>query len=306
MKISIIIPVYNNEESLRELFERIEKITEDSIFTNHSFELICVNDGSRDNSRKVLQLLATKTHIDCKIIHLTRNFGSYNAFLAGMCHANGACNIHLHADLQDPPELIPKLFSHYLNGYKLVIANRENREDSSLFSSIYHYLVKRFAIQNTPTGGFDLILFNEEIRKEIVAISEKHTNNVYLINWLGYEYVNVPYKRVKRKYGKSQWAFWKKVRLFVDTFFSFSNIPLSLIRIGFYATFIFFIFTFLFVCFKNDFSFDTPIFYFSIGLLFLGINFVIIGEYLSRIHETVRNRPNFVVQKIDAFSNSKS
>lgn len=298
MKISIIIPIFNNADSLPELFKRLEQVASKSIFNGHIFQLLLVNDGSKDHTAIVLKQLVSESNLESKIISLTKNFGSYNAFLAGMTHANGTCNVHLHADLQDPPELIPQLFHHYLNGYKLVIANRKNREDASLFSSIYHFLVKKFAIHETPPGGFDLILFDEKIRQEIVSISEKHTNNVYLINWLGYEYVNIPYKRVKRKHGKSQWAFWKKVHLFIDTFFSFSNIPLTIIRISFYLSILFFLASSLLVILHSNFSFQSPIFLISLVLLFCGVNFVIVGEFLSRIHETVRNRPNFVVQDV--------
>lgn len=299
MKISVIIPIYNNEKSLAELIERVVAVSKNTVFNKHEFELICVNDGSSDNSIKVLREESSKINIPCIIINLTRNFGSYNAFLAGMNYASGKCNIHLHADLQDPPEHILKMFPHFDKGYKLVIANRENREDKSVFSDFYHYLVKKVAIKKTPSGGFDLILFDEKIRKEVVNISEKHTNNVYLINWLGYEFVNVPYTRLKRKHGKSQWHFTKKLSLFADTFFSFSNIPIVIIRSVFYFSFLIFLTTLTLVLLNQSFTIVSPLFLFSTFFFLNNLSLVIIVEYINRIHETVRNRPNFVVEKVE-------
>jgi polyisoprenyl-phosphate glycosyltransferase len=301
MKISVIIPIYNNSESLQELFERLNILIKQPLFINHTFELICVNDGSTDNSLNVLRKEIEIFNASVKIINLTRNFGSYNAFLAGMNYATGKCNIHLHADLQDPPEEILKLFPHFEKGYKLVIANREKREDSSMFSDLYHKLVRRFAISNIPNGGFDLVLFDEKIREDILKISEKNTNNVYLISWLGYEYVNVPYTRVKRQHGKSQWTLNKKVRLFADTLFSFTNLPLTIVRSIFYISTIFFTFNLVYVLIQiqKKQAFDTKLILISMFFFFTNISLVIVVEYLNRIHETVRKRPSFVVENIE-------
>lgn len=300
MTISIIIPFYNNEESITELFERLCQLRENAIFSNHLIELVLVDDGSGDNTFDTLMHQKVKREkFRFKLIKLTRNFGSYNAFLAGMHHATGDCCVHLHADLQDPPELIPQLFENYLKGFKLVIANREEREDPSIFSQLYHFLVKRYAIHQIPSGGFDLILFDKVIKDEIVKISEKNTNNVYLISWLGHSYVSIPYKRVKRKHGKSQWAFAKKIRLFVDTFFSFSNLPIKVLRLNLLFSILFF--TAILIQFLFDivaWEHDLLALIISICLISLNISAVIMAEFLTRIHETVRKRPNFVVDQV--------
>ena len=304
MTISIIIPIYNNAESLEELFQRIIKVSNNELFVNCNFEIICVNDGSDDESYKILKEIAkSQTGLDIVIVQLTRNFGSYNAFLAGMNYANGKCNIHLHADLQDPPEEILNLFPHFKKGYKLVIANRNKREDSSVFSSLYHYLIKKFGVSNIPKGGFDLILFDEKIRKEILNISEKNTNNVYLISWLGYDYVNVPYTRVKRRHGNSQWTFRKKIKLFVDTLFSFTDLPLIAIRLIFYLSALLFAYSLFSVFYYDRKLIDSNLFLFSALFFLLNISMVIIAEYLNRIHETVRRRPNFVIEKVENHNN---
>jgi glycosyltransferase involved in cell wall biosynthesis len=297
MIISIIVPCYNNAESIEELFSRILDLQNKTCFENHSFELVFVDDGSSDATFLKLTSCIASNKINSKIVKLTRNFGSYNAFLAGMNNAAGDCCVHLHADLQDPPELIENLFTEYLKGFKLVIANRTSREDASIFSSIYHILVKKYAISNTPPGGFDLILFDKVILNDILKISEKNTNNVYLINWLGYPYVSIPYNRVKRKHGKSQWSFSKKIRLFVDTFFSFSSLPIQTLRYSFYISLLILLAAILNIFFEF-YAYSSHFLVLGFVLSFFSLNISILGEYLVRIHETVRNRPSFVVEKI--------
>lgn len=299
MTISIIIPFFNNEESIPELFESLDKLMDKEIFRQHEFEWILVDDGSYDNTFEHLKkVIYQYPKPSIQLVKLTRNFGSYNAFLAGMHNATGNCCIHLHADLQDPPELIPSLFENYLKGFKLVIANRSSREDKSVFSNIYHFLVRKIALPNTPKGGFDLMLFDSQIKDDIIKISEKNTNQVYLISWLGYPYVNIPYKRIKRKHGKSQWAFWKKVRLFIDTFFSFSNLPLHLVRLTFYISLIVFIIIATLGVLKVDLKNYSAFFWGSTCFVILTFNTSIVVEFLSRIHESIRNRPNFVVEEV--------
>lgn len=296
MEISIIIPCYNNQESLWELIDRLKILEKDKILINHSIKYIFVDDHSEDDTFKVQKEIKEKYPNQVKLVKLTRNFGSYNSFLAGINYATGDCSIYLHADLQDPPELIPEMVSHYLSGYKLVIANRLEREDQNIFSNIYHKMVKKFAIKNIPPGGFDLILFDSVIREKVIEISEKHTNNVYLITWLGYPYVNIPYKREKRKYGKSQWKFLAKVKLFIDTFFSFGKIPLWTLRILFFFSLICFIIKIIALTTLGSFNIETIGVYFL--LVVICAMLLIIGEYVDRIHETVRKRPNFVVEEV--------
>jgi glycosyltransferase involved in cell wall biosynthesis len=173
MKISVIIPCYNDELSIMLLLEKMQLVENNTIFEGVEFEYVFVDDGSTDNTYKNQLLIKEKYLNKVSIVKLTRNFGSYNSFLAGMYYATGDCNVYLHADLQDPPELIPQLYENHLKGFPLVIANRNDREDSSLFSLMYHYMVKKYVIKNIPSGGFDLILFSREIKQHILDISEK-------------------------------------------------------------------------------------------------------------------------------------
>lgn len=298
MKISIIVPCYNNAESIPELWERLIVLSSKSIFQGHEFEFVFVDDGSSDQTLLKLQKLKPFSNHAIRLIKLTRNFGSYNSFLAGMTYATGDCNVYLHADLQDPPELIEEQFSYFLKGIPLVIANRSSREDGSFLSTFYHWIVRKYALKKAPIGGYDLIMFSSQIRNEIVKIGEKSTNNVYLISWLGYPFVQIPYNRVKRKHGHSQWSTKKKIHLFIDTIFSFTNIPLSIIRFFGLIGVLHFPIASIFFALNKTMPYQIW-FWASIILLFISLTSLILTEYIIRIHETVRNRPNFVVEKLE-------
>jgi polyisoprenyl-phosphate glycosyltransferase len=223
-----------------------------------------------------------------------------------MNYATGDCNVVLAADLQDPPELIPKMFGYWIKGIKLVIANREDREESffqKLFSNTYHNLIKKLALKNAPKGGFDLVLFDAQLRDEVVRINEKNTNQIYLLSWLNYDYVNIPYTRKSREIGVSRWTIQKKVKLFVDSFVSFSFFPIRLISVtGLLLGLISFLYG-LFVLIAK-FSGLVPLqgwtalmvvllFVSSFQMIALGI----IGEYVWRTLDAARNRPNFIIDE---------
>ena len=231
--ISIVIPCYFNEENIPVTFNELiqnEKFFDDDI----AFEYILVDDGSQDGTYLELEKIYNSYANKVKIIKLSRNFGSYNAFLAGLNHATGDCHVLLTADLQDPPDLIPKMLNYWKQGFKIVIANREDREEpiiQKIISGIYHKLIKKYGINKIPSGGFDLVLFDRVLRDHLVQINEKNTNQVYLLTWLGFDYVNIPYVRKKREIGKSKWTTSKKIKLFIDSFVSFSYLPLRTITI---------------------------------------------------------------------------
>jgi dolichol-phosphate mannosyltransferase len=232
-------------------------------------------------------------------VNLTRNFGSYNAFLAGMEYSEADAHVHLHADLQDPPELIEDMTMHWLAGEKLVIAYRIAREDGSIFSTLYHALVQRYAIRGIPSGGFDLMLFDEQLRQEVVRISEKSTNVVYLISWLGFPFKAIPYKRLKRESGESQWKWSKKVRLFFDTFFSFSDIPASAVRwMSAMLMVLAAAAVVMALWYGSPSRAELLLAIVAAMIALLGLIGVILCEYLVRIHETVRRRPNAVVESV--------
>jgi dolichol-phosphate mannosyltransferase len=305
-KISIVIPCYFNEENIPVTSN--ELIKNESLFEeNVEFEYILVDDGSKDNTWNELVKFQSQFPDKVKVVKLASNVGSYNAFLAGLHYATGDCNVLLTADLQDPPELIPKMFQYWSKGIKLVIANREDREESlgqKLFSNFYHSLIKKFAIKDVPSGGFDLVLFDKQLRDHLIQINEKNTNQIYLLAWLGYDYVNIPYTRRKRDIGRSRWTISKKIKLFIDSFVSFSFMPVRLITIlGCVFGLIGFAYALFIVIAKL--TGNVPIQGWATNMIvlllvssFQMISLGVIGEYLWRTLDASRNRPNFIVDKV--------
>ncbi len=305
-KLSIIIPCYFNGENLpittKELIEN-EKLFEESL----EFEYIMVDDGSKDNTLEELIKFKNKYPEKVKIVKLAGNVGSYNAILAGMTYATGDCNVMLAADLQDPPELIPKMYDYWKKGVKFVIANRSDRDESwsqKLFSNTYHSLIKKYALKNIPSGGFDLVLFDKQLRDQVVNINEKNTNTIYLLAWLDYDYVNIPYVRRKRDLGVSRWTIQKKIKLFIDSFVSFSFFPIRTIStIGIFLGIIAFLYGVFVIIAKITGLVPIEgwtalmvviLFVSSFQMIALGI----IGEYVWRGLDAARNRPNFIVDKV--------
>jgi glycosyltransferase involved in cell wall biosynthesis len=305
-KLSYIIPCYYNELNIpvtaAELINN-EKLFDDDI----SFEYVMIDDGSKDQTLQELKKFKTEYPAKVKIIKLSGNFGSYNAILAGMKYATGDCNVIISADLQDPPELVPKMIKHWRSGIKLIIANRQEREEplvQRLFSNIYHYLIKKLALKNVPPGGYDLVLFDQKLRDEVVKINEKNTNQIYLLSWLQFEYLSIPYKRKKRDLGTSRWTFNKKVKLFIDSFVSFSFFPIRFIS---FFGLLFGILSLLWggwvliakitglIPVQGWATLMAVLLFVSaFQMIALGI----LGEYLWRTLDQVRGRPQYVIEEV--------
>jgi glycosyltransferase involved in cell wall biosynthesis len=305
-KISFVIPCYFNEDNIP--VTTTELIKNETLFESDvEFEYVFVDDGSKDKTYQALLNFKEKYTNKVLIVKLASNVGSYNAFLAGLNFATGDCVVLLAADLQDPPELIPKMFEYWNKGIKLVIANRENREESflqKLFSNTYHRLIKRFALNNIPPGGFDLVLFDKQLKDYLVQINEKNTNQVYLLSWLGFDYVNIPYVRKHRDIGKSRWTTKKKIKLFVDSFVSFSYSPIKAITFfGLIFSVLSFLYGIIIIIFKL--TGIVPVAGWATimaAILFIAsfqmLASAIIGEYLWRALDASRNRPNFIIDEI--------
>lgn len=304
--ISIIIPCYYNELNIPVTTKRL--MENEALFNKDvSFEYVMIDDGSKDNTWQVLCNFKNEyPHKNIKLIKLAGNFGSYNAILAGMKYATGDCNVIITADLQDPPELIVQMYEHWRQGIKLVIANRTDRKDplfSKIFAKGFQLLIKKFALKNLPKGGFDFVLFDKQLKEEVVAMDEKNTNTLYLFTWMKYAYVTIPYQRQEREIGKSRWTFSKKLKLFIDSFVSFSFLPIRLITA---AGLILGIISLLYAGFiiYNKIIGNIQIQGWS-GLMvvfllvssFQMIALGILGEYIWRTLDAARNRPNYVIDK---------
>jgi dolichol-phosphate mannosyltransferase len=198
------------------------------------------------------------------------------------------------------------MYDYWEKGVKLVLANRETREDKFFdraFASFYHRLIRRFAISNMPSGGFDFCLFDKKLRDEVVAIDEKNTNTLFLLVWLKYDFVSIPYTREKRTIGKSRWTLKKKFKLVVDSFVAFSYFPIRLISVsGLVLGFLSIIYAIVILCLKLSGHIEikgwaTMLVLFLFVSAFQMIAIGIIGEYLWRNLEASRKRPTYVIDE---------
>ena len=305
-KLSILIPTYFNEKNIAGTTKRL--IDNEKLFPSDvTFEYVMVDDASGDETYRELLHFQKQYSEKVKIIGLARNFGSFNALLAAMKYSSGDCCAIIAADLQDPPELIPKMYRYWQEGIKLVIANRAEREDGywqNLLSKIYHYMIRKFALKNVPAGGFDFVLFDKQLKEQILKMDESNTNIFYLLTWLGYDYVNIPYTRIAREVGVSQWTYAKKIKMFVDSFVSFSFFPIRMITVGGIAIgIIALLYAFLIIFAKSTHlieleGWSTMMVVFLFISSFQTISIGILGEYLWRSLDASRKRPNFIVDTV--------
>lgn len=310
-KLSIIIPCYYNEENLPVTWPKL--VENEALFPAElEFEYVFVDDGSKDNT--LAELL--KIHEQCpekvKVVKLAGNVGSYNAIVAGMEFATGDCNAITAADLQDPPELMVQMYGHWKKGFKLVIGNRQDREESAtqkFFSNTFHKLMKKIALKNIPDGGFDFVFFDKQVKEEVLKIKENNSNVFYLMTWMGYDYVNIPYVRRSREIGTSRWTLKKKIKLLIDSLLAFSYFPIRAISvIGLLLGTFAFLYGLYILAYRLFGNIEVQgwtalmlvlLFVSSFQMIALGI----IGEYVWRGLDASRKRPLYIVDKY--FNNSR-
>lgn len=303
MKISLVIPVYYNEENLRPLYEDIKEKIIDTI--DYEYEIVLVNDGSLDNSYSVMKELADKD-ANIKIISLSRNFGSHAAILCGLSKCTGDCAIIKAADLQEPTELVLEMVESWKKGNNVVLAVREGREESkrqTLFANLYYWLVRKTSLPSMPKGGFDVYLLDRKVIDVLMALDEKNSALTGQILWSGFKTEKVYYTRLAREIGTSRWTLKKKIRLVSDTLFSFSTLPIKAVSlIGTVSFFGSLLWALLVLIFKLtgmiEVSGWTTLFIFSLfsfGVIMLTLG--ILGEYLWRTFDASRNRPPYIIEE---------
>ncbi len=308
-KISIIVPVYYNQDNLLPLYADLKekvfnKLKEN---TNTEYELIMVDDGSKDNSYKVMQDLA-KIDSNIKIIHLSRNYGEHAAILAGLSQCTGDCAVRKAADLQEPSEMILDMMKKYDEGYKVVLATRADREEPIMqkaFSNLYAFLMRKLALHNMPKGGFDSFLIDRQVIDFLVKMQESNTSLMSQILWAGFETATVPYVRKKREIGKSRWTLSKKIKLVYDSLISFSYFPIKMItNVGFFSFFISVMLLLIIIYKKFVGKIDVEgytslimVMLMAFGIIMLSIG--ILGEYLWRTYDAARKRPPYIIEKVE-------
>jgi dolichol-phosphate mannosyltransferase len=302
MKVSIIIPVYYNEDNLKPLYADLKEKFIGKI--DYDYEIVMVNDGSKDKSYEVMQNLATiDSHI--KIVSLSRNFGSHAAILCGLSKCTGDCAIVKAADLQEPTELILEMIEAWKNGNNVVLAVRDGRDESkgqTFFANFYYKLVQKTALPEMPDQGFDVYLVDRKVINVLNSLDEKNSALTGQILWSGFKTERVYYRRLAREIGTSKWTLKKKIRLVMDTLFSFTTLPITVVlNVGVISIIAALIWAIILVISKIsgviEVSGWTSLFVFnlfSFGIIMMTLG--ILGEYLWRTFDASRNRPPYIVE----------
>jgi dolichol-phosphate mannosyltransferase len=302
LDVSIVIPVYNNAESLPILITQIQN--EMSLNNPElSYELILVDDGSTDFSWNVLSSYAKK---DIVAIKLTRNFGQLGAMKAGYSNAVGRCLISISSDLQDPTTLITKMIASWKRGFQLVLCERSSRDDKiiiKLTSKIAYYFLSR-EVSEIPRGGFDVFLFSANLRDSILSLKGRYNFIQGDLLFFGYKFEVIKYHREKRPFGKSGYTLKKRIKNFQDALLD-SNYTLIdfFFKVGISISFLGFILGLIIligkVFGKSPFNGFTVI---ACSILFIGgIQIMLtglIGQYIARIYDASREKPAFHIEKI--------
>ena len=303
-KITILVPAYNEEESLPLLYERVAKIMDE--MQNYEFELLFVNDGSKDNTLKIIKELREK---DKRIsyVDFSRNFGKEIAMLAGFDYMQGDSVIILDADLQDPPELIPEMVKYWEEGYDDVYAKRKTRKGETFlkkFTSKMYYKVLQ-SVTKVPiqkdTGDFRLL--DKRCVNALKKMRETDRNSKSMFSWIGYNKKEILYDRDPRIAGKSKWNYIKLIDLAIDGITSFTTSPL---RLATYVSIPVFIMLFIYAiyviikCIKLHIMVQAFQAIILLILFFSGIQIILIGilgEYLGRIFKESKGRPSYLVNE---------
>lgn len=301
---SIVVPVFENEDGLKETFRRLLAIRDQ--LSNYKLELVMVDDGSKGRTFSILRDYAERYSETIRVVKLTRNFGQTAATQAGLQHAIGDCVGIISADLQEPPELFIEMIEEWEKGAQFVIGERRSRAEGWWHrkgSGLYWRLAGR-AFPDFPPMGYDFCLLDRQVVEGINRINEKNSSIFLLIYWLGYESVRLPVDRGLRKTGRSQWSFRKKVAFTIDTLFGFTYLPARLITIlGLATAFLCTLHLVVMIGAWYHYGTAPPGWMTTVGLIALFGSLVlfslgIISEYLLRILDEARRRPPYVVERV--------
>jgi len=304
-RISIIIPMYNEESNVPLLRERVGGLIRQA--DGYDFELILVDDHSSDGGPGLVKAWADEDeHV--RLIRLSRNFGSHAALHAGLTECTGQAAVFLAADLQDPPELVLDMARKWEDGSDVVWAVRAAREGEKvsvkLFSRLYYATLRRLALADMPPQGADFFLLDRRVIDAYLAIPEKNTSIMCMILWMGFKQSFLPYVKEARASGHSKWTLGKKTKLFVDSIVSFSSTPIRLMSIlgvlfafGGFGFAIVVILGRLFGFVVAGTGYAALMTVLMVGFGFLMLMLGVIGEYLWRAFDEARGRPRFIVEE---------
>ncbi len=308
-QLSLIVPVYNESSNLDLFYERVLKVLKP---LNLSYEILFIDDGSKDDSlEKLLEIRGRDSKV--KVVQFSRNFGKEIAVSAGLDLAEGKAAIPIDADLQDPPELIPSLLEKWKEGYDVVYAKRTKRMGESWLkrwtASLFYRLIAKMTNIDIPEDAGDYRLLSRAAVEQLKRLRERHRFMKGLFTWVGFKQTAVFFERDPRYSGKTKWNYWKLWNFAIEGITSFSYIPLQAASyLGLLVSVFAFFYGVFIIVFKLLHGIAVPgyaslmaavLFLGGIQLLTLGI----LGEYIGRIYDEVKQRPLYVIHKTYGFDN---
>lgn len=302
---SVIVPMYNEEEVIIETYRRLTQVMNN---IGESYEIIFINDGSRDKTRVMIHELCNKDK-NIKMIDFARNFGHQIAITAGMDYAAGECMVIIDGDLQDPPELIPDMIKIWRDGYDVVYGKRKSRQGESLFKKItakaYYRILRGLTNVDIPVDTGDFRLIDRKVCEALKQLPERSRYVRGLMSWVGFKQIAIEFERSERFAGKTKYPLKKMLKLAMDGIMSFSYKPLKFASyIGAILSGISFLYLIAVLIQKLFFPetsqsgwtslIAVSLFFNGIILLMLGI----IGEYIGRIYEEAKGRPLYIISEL--------
>ena len=301
IQLSVVVPLFNEEDNVNALFDRIHKVLGEMDLTT---ELIFVNDGSKDKTLAKVFIIAQQ-HKWVKYIDFSRNFGHQLAIFAGIERANGQYIVVMDGDGQDPPECIPELYEKALSGYEVVYAKRRKRKGENFMkkftAKVFYRILARITQIEIPVDTGDFRIIHRKIRDILVTMPEQHKYIRGQISWIGFNQTFIEYDRDERMHGETKLTYKKMMRFALDGISSFSTWPLKVATItGFVVSGASFLLI-LYSLYQKFFGYTergwTSM---QISILFLGgiqlIGIGILGEYLGRVSDNVKNRPHYIIR----------
>lgn len=303
--LSIVVPVYNEEATVDELRRRLGEVLDR---VEPDYEVLLVNDGSRDGTAEALGRIA-QAGSRWRAIHFSRNFGHQAAVAAGLRFATGQAVVVMDADLQDPPELLEQMLARWREGFEVVYAQRVSREREGPLKRglawLYYRVLRAVAPVDIPTDTGDFCLMDRKVVDQLIALPERNRYIRGLRAWVGFRQTSVQFERAPRFAGEPKYTFRKSLSLGVNGIISFSKAPLRIATwLGLLVSLMSFVLVVVFVIEKLTRGFEIRGWASTVVIiLFLGgvqlLTIGIIGEYLSRIYDEVKQRPLYVVRDTD-------
>lgn len=302
MKISVVVPCYNEEESVGLFYKEMSSVAEKM---EYEFEYIFVNDGSKDNTLEILMELSSRDE-RVKYISFSRNFGKESAIYAGFSKASGDYVVMMDADLQDPPKLLPQMVEYIQQGYDSVATRRVTRKGEppirSFFARMFYKIINKISDVDIVDGARDYRLMTKQMKDAIVSMKEYNRFSKGIFGWVGFKTKWLEYENVERVAGETKWNFWKLFLYSLEGIVAFSTAPLVLASM---FGIIFCLLAFIMILFivVRTIVFGDPVagwpsmvcIIFLIGgiqLLCIGI----IGQYLSKTYLETKKRPQYIIK----------